>query len=36
MLIVVILGSNKWTLDFAEAIGKDVVVLAVKKSMGME
>jgi hypothetical protein len=29
-------AAGQWTLDFAKSIGKDVVVAAIKKAMGME
>jgi uncharacterized protein YjbI with pentapeptide repeats len=28
-------AAGQWTLDFAKSVGKDVVVTAIKKSMGM-
>jgi hypothetical protein len=28
-------AAGKWTMDFAKEIGKDVVVAAIKQSMGM-
>jgi hypothetical protein len=28
-------SAGKWTLDFAKELGKDVVVAAIKQSMGI-